>query len=142
MFQLLENYLSQSLLPKALLLGSHRMKNQLLTIILHLPLLSYAQQHDMNNMPAKKTPVHSEQKNKNKTLSTTVRYDLYVRDTVVNFSGKEKHGIAINGSIPAPTLYFTEGDTAEIYVTTNWPQKLQHIGMVSSYQINLMVFLT
>ncbi len=35
---------------------------------------------------------------------------------MVNFSGKEKHGIAINGSIPAPTLYFTEGDTAEIYV--------------------------
>ncbi len=45
-----------------------------------------------------------------------VRYDLYVKDTLVNYSGKTKHAIAINGSIPAPTLTFTEGDTAEIYV--------------------------
>jgi FtsP/CotA-like multicopper oxidase with cupredoxin domain len=45
-----------------------------------------------------------------------VVYHLYVADTIVNFSGKNKRAIAINGSIPAPTLYFTEGDTAEIYV--------------------------
>ncbi len=46
----------------------------------------------------------------------TVRYDLYVRDTIVNFAGKEKRAIAVNGQIPMPTLTFTEGDTAEIYV--------------------------
>ena len=51
----------------------------------------------------------------------TVRYDLYVRDTLVNFSGtppagKLKRAIAVNGQIPMPTLTFTEGDTAEIYV--------------------------
>ncbi|MEO6682075.1 MAG: multicopper oxidase domain-containing protein [Ginsengibacter sp.] len=46
----------------------------------------------------------------------TVRYDLYVRDTMVNFTGKNKRAIAVNGSIPMPTLYFTEGDTAEIYL--------------------------
>ena len=46
----------------------------------------------------------------------TVRYDLYVRDTIVNFSGKEKHAFAVNGQIPMPTLTFTEGDIAEIYV--------------------------
>ncbi|WP_372339339.1 multicopper oxidase domain-containing protein [Flavobacterium sp. MFBS3-15] len=45
-----------------------------------------------------------------------VRYDLYVRDTIVNFSGKPKRAIAVNGQIPMPTLTFTEGDTAEIYV--------------------------
>jgi FtsP/CotA-like multicopper oxidase with cupredoxin domain len=45
-----------------------------------------------------------------------VRYDLYVRDTIVNFTGKEKRAIAVNGQIPMPTLTFTEGDTAEIYV--------------------------
>lgn len=45
-----------------------------------------------------------------------VRYDLYVKDTLVNFSGKEKRAIAVNGQIPMPTLTFTEGDTAEIYV--------------------------
>lgn len=46
----------------------------------------------------------------------TVRYDLYVTDTIVNYTGKEKHGIAVNGTIPAPTLVFTVGDTAVIYV--------------------------
>ena len=49
----------------------------------------------------------------------TVVYHLYVADTMVNFTGKEKRGIAINGSIPAPTLVFTEGDTAEIYLHNN-----------------------
>ncbi|MFN5009491.1 MAG: multicopper oxidase domain-containing protein [Bacteroidota bacterium] len=46
----------------------------------------------------------------------TVRYDLSVKDTIVNFTGKEKRAIAVNGQIPMPTLTFTEGDTAEIYV--------------------------
>ena len=45
-----------------------------------------------------------------------VRYDLYVRDTIVNFTGKPKRAIAVNGQIPMPTLTFTEGDTAKIYV--------------------------
>jgi CopA family copper-resistance protein len=45
-----------------------------------------------------------------------VRYDLYVKDTTVNFTGKLKRAIAVNGQIPMPTLTFTEGDAAEIYV--------------------------
>lgn len=45
-----------------------------------------------------------------------VRYDLHVRDTLVNFTGKMKPAIAVNGQIPMPTLDFTEGDTAEIHV--------------------------
>lgn len=45
-----------------------------------------------------------------------VRYDLYVTDTIVNFTGKPRHAIAINGQIPGPTLYFTEGDIAEIHL--------------------------
>ncbi|MDU0808586.1 multicopper oxidase family protein [Aquirufa antheringensis] len=45
-----------------------------------------------------------------------VRYDLYVKDTLVHFAGKEKRAIAVNGQIPMPTLTFTEGDTAEIHV--------------------------
>lgn len=49
----------------------------------------------------------------------TVRYDLYIADTIVNFGGKEKRAIAVNGQIPMPTLTFTEGDTAEIYVHNN-----------------------
>jgi len=45
-----------------------------------------------------------------------VRYDLYVKDTIVNFTGKEIRAISVNGQIPMPTLTFTEGDTAEIHV--------------------------
>jgi len=45
-----------------------------------------------------------------------VRYDLYIQDTTVNFTGKTKHAIAVNGQIPMPDLHFTEGDTAEIWV--------------------------
>jgi FtsP/CotA-like multicopper oxidase with cupredoxin domain len=46
----------------------------------------------------------------------TIRYDLDIADTMVNFSGKEKMAMAINGKIPGPALTFTEGDTAEVYV--------------------------
>ncbi|OYZ00961.1 MAG: copper oxidase [Sphingobacteriia bacterium 28-36-52] len=45
-----------------------------------------------------------------------VRYDLFVKDTLVSFAGKTKRAIAVNGQIPMPTLTFTEGDTAEILV--------------------------
>ena len=45
-----------------------------------------------------------------------VHYDLYVKDSLVNFAGKEKRAIAVNGQIPMPTLTFTEGDIAEIVV--------------------------
>lgn len=45
-----------------------------------------------------------------------VHYDLFVKDTIVNYAGKEKRAIAVNGKIPMPTLTFTEGDTAEIVV--------------------------
>lgn len=43
-------------------------------------------------------------------------YHLYVKDTTVNFGSKKSDAISINGTIPAPTLYFTIGDTAEIHV--------------------------
>ena len=45
-----------------------------------------------------------------------VRYDLFVRDTIVTFGDVPKRAIAVNGQIPMPTLTFTEGDIAEIYV--------------------------
>ena len=55
----------------------------------------------------------------NNNTPRTVRYDLYIADTMVNFSGKNKRAIAVNGQIPMPTLTFTQGDTAEIYVHNN-----------------------
>ena len=49
----------------------------------------------------------------------TIRYDLYVSDTAVKYSGKLKHALSINGMLPGPVLTFTEGDTAEVYVHNN-----------------------
>ncbi|MCP9236323.1 multicopper oxidase domain-containing protein [Lewinella sp. JB7] len=46
-----------------------------------------------------------------------VTYHLTVADTTVNFTGNPTPALATNGSIPAPTLAFTEGDSARIYVT-------------------------
>ncbi len=45
-----------------------------------------------------------------------VRYDIHLKDTTVNFTGKSKRAIAANGQIPMPTITFTQGDTAEIVV--------------------------
>ncbi|MTI31770.1 multicopper oxidase domain-containing protein [Xanthovirga aplysinae] len=47
----------------------------------------------------------------------TVEYQLSINDTTVNFTGKNRKAIVVNGSIPGPTLYFTEGDTAIIKVS-------------------------
>lgn len=57
-----------------------------------------------------------DQESKNKHIGKRVEYDLYVKDTIVNFTGKKRHAISLNGQIPAPTLTFTEGDTAIIRV--------------------------
>ncbi|PZP46964.1 MAG: copper oxidase, partial [Pseudopedobacter saltans] len=47
----------------------------------------------------------------------TVIYNLYVIDTLVSYDGgKKRKAMAINGQIPAPTLEFVEGETAEIWV--------------------------
>lgn len=46
----------------------------------------------------------------------TVEYDLYVKDTLVTYTDHKRAAMAINGQIPSPTLYFTEGDTAVIRV--------------------------
>ncbi|MBY0462847.1 MAG: multicopper oxidase domain-containing protein [Alphaproteobacteria bacterium] len=55
----------------------------------------------------------------NNQAPRTVRYDLYIADTTVTFGKKTKRAIAVNGQIPMPTLTFTEGDTALIYVHNN-----------------------
>ncbi|MDI1310536.1 multicopper oxidase domain-containing protein [Prosthecobacter sp.] len=49
----------------------------------------------------------------------TVNYDLNLSEMTVNFSGKEQRAMAINGSIPGPTLRFAEGDDAVIRVKNN-----------------------
>src|SRR6201991_3009770 len=45
-----------------------------------------------------------------------VVYHLYISDTIVNYTGRKRNAIAVNGSLPGPQLDFTEGDTAEIHI--------------------------
>jgi FtsP/CotA-like multicopper oxidase with cupredoxin domain len=86
------------------------MKKLYILLAALLPALLHAQENDMKNMNMSKTTV-------TKGIGKRVEYNLYVTDTLVTFAkGKLKPAIAINGTIPAPTLYFTEGDTAVIYV--------------------------
>ncbi|RYZ57706.1 MAG: hypothetical protein EOP07_09205, partial [Proteobacteria bacterium] len=53
--------------------------------------------------------------------SKTVRYELKASEGSLNVSGKKTVDFAllVNGSLPAPTLEFNEGDDAEIAVTNN-----------------------
>lgn len=75
-----------------------------------LPSILRAQHDDMKNM-------NMSAETATKGMGKRVEYSLTVTDTLVTFAkGKLKPAIAINGTIPAPTLYFTEGDTAIIYV--------------------------
>ena len=72
--------------------------------------------HGIEYMKIPKENVETIKTITNSSPPHSIRYDLYIRDTIVNFSGKSKRAIATNGSIPMPTLTFTEGDTAEIWV--------------------------
>jgi len=85
------------------------MKTLYFLLAAFIPALLHAQ-HDMQNMTISKNP-------ETIGMGKRVEYYLNVTDTLVTFAkGKLKPAIAINGTIPAPTLYFTEGDTAIIYV--------------------------
>lgn len=57
------------------------------------------------------------------TWAKTVKYELIASKGEVNLSGKKNVDFAlmINGTIPAPTLEFTEGDEAEITLINNLP---------------------
>ncbi len=49
--------------------------------------------------------------------AATVEYHLTIAEKEVNFTGKPRRAVAVNDSIPAPTLTFHEGDLARIHVT-------------------------
>jgi len=44
-------------------------------------------------------------------------FDLVIAEAPVNFTGKPAIGTTINGQLPAPTLYWREGDTVTLNVT-------------------------
>ena len=79
-------------------------------------LVSLQAQHEEHNVTrSSKEEKKSEQRGVRR-IGPVVEYHLYVNDTTVNFTGRKKKALAINGQIPAPTLRFTEGDSAVIHV--------------------------
>jgi hypothetical protein len=46
-------------------------------------------------------------------------YELTIDEMKVNITGKFVKGMAVNGSVPGPTLFFKEGEYAKIHVTNN-----------------------
>ncbi len=100
---------------------------QLIVFFMFISLTSQAQHDHKAAMPSKeKKSLGQDKADYNRSLSFTpagnnytgkkVEYDLYIKDSMVNFTGKSRHAIAINGQLPAPILQFTEGDTAIIRV--------------------------
>ncbi|MBU2526790.1 MAG: multicopper oxidase domain-containing protein [Bacteroidetes bacterium] len=50
-------------------------------------------------------------------------YTITIKEAVVNKAGKEVKGMTINGTIPGPTLEFTEGEYAIIHVKNNMDEE-------------------
>lgn len=48
-------------------------------------------------------------------------FDLEIGPVPVNFTGADRIATAVNGQVPAPTLYWREGDTVTIRVTNRLP---------------------
>ncbi|SRX75314.1 multicopper oxidase domain-containing protein [Aequorivita antarctica] len=58
-----------------------------------------------------------EQSKEGNTENRPVReYTLTIKEEMVNKAGKDVKGMTVNGTIPGPTLEFTEGEYAVIYV--------------------------
>jgi FtsP/CotA-like multicopper oxidase with cupredoxin domain len=74
----------------------------------------------------------------------TIRYDLYITDSTVNYAGKKSKAIAVNGQLPGPTLVFTIGDTALIYVhnNTDEPTAVHWHGVQLANQMDGVAYLT
>ncbi|UVW30648.1 copper resistance system multicopper oxidase [Massilia sp. H6] len=48
-------------------------------------------------------------------------FELEIGPAAVNFTGADRIATVVNGQLPAPTLYWTEGDTVTIRVTNRLP---------------------
>ncbi len=65
-------------------------------------------------------------------------FDLVVAETPVNFTGNPRMATSINGSIPAPTLHWREGDTVTIRVTNKLREatSIHWHGIILPYQMD------
>ncbi len=57
---------------------------------------------------------------------TGIDFDLSIGELPVNFTGRTRIGVAVNGSVPAPTLRWREGTTVELRVSNRLPPNSIH----------------
>jgi CopA family copper-resistance protein len=60
--------------------------------------------------------IYEQSQEGNKENLPVHEYTLTIKEEMVNKAGKEVKGMTVNGTIPGPTLEFTEGEYAVIYV--------------------------
>ena len=65
-------------------------------------------------------------------------FDLTIAETPVNFTGTSRLATTINGSIPAPTLRWREGDTVTLRVTNRLAEdtSIHWHGILLPYQMD------
>ena len=65
-------------------------------------------------------------------------FDFTIAETMVNFTGKPRIATTINGSLPAPTLRWREGDTVTIRVTNRLrvATSIHWHGIILPYQMD------
>lgn len=82
----------------------------------------------------------SQKNNSTATVDTLTgtEFDLTVAEMPVNFTGEKRMATAINGSIPAPTLVWREGDTVTIRVTNQMSvsTSIHWHGIILPYQMD------
>lgn len=65
-------------------------------------------------------------------------FNLVIEERAVNFTGSLRQATAVNGSIPAPTLHWREGDEVTINVSNrlNKPTSIHWHGMILPFQMD------
>ncbi|CAG19394.1 conserved hypothetical protein [Photobacterium profundum SS9] len=71
-------------------------------------------------------------------ILTGTDFELIVSESIVNFTGVQRKATTINGSIPAPTLKFKEGDVVTIKVINQLkePTSIHWHGLLLPYQMD------
>jgi len=69
---------------------------------------------------------------------TGTEFNLVIAESPVNFTGKPRMATTINGSIPAPTLHWREGDTITLRVTNKLREttSIHWHGIILPYQMD------
>ncbi len=71
-------------------------------------------------------------------LLTGTEFDLTLAETPANFTGKPRMATTVNGSLPAPTLRWREGDEVTLRVTNNLPamSSIHWHGIILPYRMD------